>query len=991
MPQVEPIRKVIQDKLNSKRKILGRQGSSNVYSPSDKDSRKQYQQNIVKTPYIVMVSTQEIQTQETYYDSETKKNIKTGDFVDKKYPKGFYMLSNQEYSSGLENTKNNPNINVGTNLYNARSLEGKTKVPYRPAPGIKDLTSEFTSTNNTQFNRKVTINFTCYSLADLEILTERFMTFNRRVFVQWGWATEGQSVEPLITEDGEINFTGENGDKKSDITKLQEEVITKGKGDFDAVIGFVNSFNWTLREDGGFDCTTELTAQGINILEQPIPTEDGKPNTSLLNKAYTLSDESKSYLYYFTETLNNLTKPRQRGGQAPSHLDTQGGVNSNLDGFFADRGNKLYEGFTVSETNITSVDKTWDGTENPTEQLNYNISKKSKIIHHNKNFIFSTEDNIQQEKQFEASKAQTDERLNVDYGIGKARGQGLYTYNTIADESWVRWGWVEDNLINPFFSLVIASGGRPFSYFRSVENGQSIKVTSDKDLTTTDIRKFLFPGKFSVKPKLPEGFNIKLSNTEDELDRIETELSKNKDLTEKEKANLKSQEKKLQEELEKMQIQKSRLEEFENIEKMKETIEKSATSVDNPDEITETGYDKYLQLNGIEEACDSEVIQPFEVNEKPRENGRTKGFLRNIFINIGFLQEIFKDNGASNLGEAMNILFKELSANTNGLIDMTMKFNEAKLSTETTTGEPAKYTAVERKLGESYQDEIEKIAENNELYEFPVHQQDSIVLSQELNTDLSSTQFTILQSKNLAEIGKDLSKKNISLQHQLNLNNTSADGTAVVDEDKPTTRADLQTAFQTWGELFGLATADEAISIFDWPFRSFKGEIGAAKNSGKYGNLSKQIENIELKQKLKDAESQSEKDLEKASNTFVELPIPYTIDGVLKQEYYKNMLEKINLETVFTKDEKGNEIPQRLILKTSEYGLVGITTTITLTGIAGIYPSNAFTTSYLPEKFKSNVLGGCHFWTTGVTQNCSAETWTTQLEARMMWRHSKDE
>ena len=83
--------------------------------------------------------------------------------------------------------------------------------------------------------------------------------------------------------------------------------------------------------------------------------------------------------------------------------------------------------------------------------------------------------------------------------------------------------------------------------------------------------------------------------------------------------------------------------------------------------------------------------------------------------------------------------------------------------------------------------------------------------------------------------------------------------------------------------------------------------------------------------------------------------------------------------------------------KVSDYGLIGLTTTLTLTGIAGIYPSNVFTTSYLPTKFKvNNALSSkkkssCHFWTTGVTQNCSAESWTTQLEARMAWRFVKDE
>ena len=84
-------------------------------------------------------------------------------------------------------------------------------------------------------------------------------------------------------------------------------------------------------------------------------------------------------------------------------------------------------------------------------------------------------------------------------------------------------------------------------------------------------------------------------------------------------------------------------------------------------------------------------------------------------------------------------------------------------------------------------------------------------------------------------------------------------------------------------------------------------------------------------------------------------------------------------------------------LKVSDFGLIGLTTTLTLTGIAGIYPSNVFTTTYLPTKFKANNLfqnknntrSSCHFWTTGVTQNCSAETWTTQVEGRLAWRYQE--
>ena len=57
MSSYSKINKVIQNKLNSKRKILSRQGSSAIYSPSDENSKRQHQKNIIKTPYIIMVST----------------------------------------------------------------------------------------------------------------------------------------------------------------------------------------------------------------------------------------------------------------------------------------------------------------------------------------------------------------------------------------------------------------------------------------------------------------------------------------------------------------------------------------------------------------------------------------------------------------------------------------------------------------------------------------------------------------------------------------------------------------------------------------------------------------------------------------------------------------------------------------------------------------------------------------------------------------------
>jgi len=987
MSSASRISETIQKKLNRKRKILSRQGSSDIFSPSDENSKKEYQQNIVKTPYIIMASSQQIQKKE-----------EDGDLTDTDFPKGFYMLSNQEYSD------DNQNINVGTNLYNARSISSKTKVPYRPAPGIKDLTSEFTSTNNTFFNRKVTVNFTCYSLQDLEFLSERFMTFNRYVFVQWGWATN-ENISPLLDENGDIKFDGENAEKKSDVVKLQEMVIKNGKGDFDAVVGYVSNFNYTLREDGGFDCTTELLTQGLNIFDNVLPTGN-TPETTLFNKGIKTNDTT------FNET-DTLFK------QEISNLHNQ-------ERLVGRKTQKIYDSFFT----ITPED-------DPEEkEIKIKPQKISKSFRYNENFILTYESKNYSDDKFDKHKTIDYSETNREFKAKrdtKHFGSGYFTNittETDPNECWVRWGWLEDNIINKYFALYSKKSNQPVSHFRSIEpnptakaelqesreennpfsgsgvkvyggaptqtvqysidnNGthatiidetdslsvpffQSKRINSDKDFRTTDISQFLFPGKFDITPKIPQQLT-------DKIKELEGKLPTTNDL---ELGNITSAEKKIQEEfaelIEQERDLQERINEFEDLQTLKQKISEAGASVDNADQITETGYDKYLYLAELQNILSQkETIKQFDTNDAPKENGRKKGFLRNIFINIGFLQNnIFKNSGGSTLGETMNLLFKQLNSNTNGLIDLVIRYNN----------ELNQYTVEERKPGESYEEQVELINKQTYgIYEFPVHQQDSMVLSQELTSDLSSTQFTIIQAKNLAAQSEEIGKKNISLQHQQNLNNTLTNGAPVAPEQY-TTRNDLSTAVIKYGDDYGNYSADENVLISQFSPKSNSGQSSSNKSRE---SATTRLNTAKAKDLLVNIAKQSEKDLESAQGVFTELPTPYTIEGRLKNDYYEEMVFNTSLEIVEIPGEEGQEPEKKVYIKVSDYGFVGLTTTLTLTGIAGIYPSNIFTTSYLPEKFKVNNIGGCHFWTTNVTQNCSAESWTTQLEGRVAWRYVK--
>ena len=995
-----PIRKVIRDKLNLKQKILSRELGGSIYSPSSPETKKQYQQNVSRTPYILMSSTKQIQV-----ESETS--------ADNDFPTGFYMLSNQEYSDS------NPNINVGTNLYNARNLDGKKENLYRPAPGIKSLTSEFLSSGDVGFTRQVTVNFTCYTLKDLEILTERFMTQGREVYVEWGWATEkGDGTKPkLINEKGNVIYTG--GDlKNTEIQKLQEEVIKQGEGDFDAVIGQIANFSWSLREDGGFDCTTELQAMGFNLFASSInQTRDGSDSDDDVSN----SNESNFY-YSFTDEVSDLHNAMTKKMSNPKRVTAYSGLLQS-------------EGFSVDET-----------TENK-EVTFQNLSITGKNIIYNNDFIVSKTNTAKLE-----SFNTRNDSLTETYDIGFDYQQSRYIIQKENDqqawdatgyfdkssetidpnECWVKWGWFEDNLINKYFAKIKrnldAVDSYTFeSYFRSIESvrvrnndkpdnpehtkkidrlkllkfkqskGMILNETEkaelnelqgyanaaqtatqeasyktkpksfvvDEKLITTNIKQFLLPGRFSV-----DFDPSTLKNLQEKIDEI---VKKKKGV---EKQILMSggvvgnstKELKLASELKKLQEEQKQISSLNSMKSLTDTLKKNnKISATNADQLTETGAPQYAFLLKLQQVLNQSSIESFD-----EDGDKQKGILRNIFINVGYLQSIFADSSEGTLGQAMNSLLKALSTNT---------LNQMNLMVVANVNNPGQLEISSRQIGRdtSFEENIESMTNNPEdesgktIYEFPVYQQNSMVLSQELSTDLDSEALQAIISQNYADaVAQYIKKNNISIPHTVNAQKVTATNKKIVNTSQTKPR---QSPFELFGDAFKNPDgSEETTSITDW-VKGLKLNSSDSKSEEDRKNYNDQLSKIQ-----KDG-NKSEQDLEDASNVFRSLPIVYTTDGVLKDTYLQRLKEELSVEIVEQEQPDGTTKVVKKI-KLSEFGLIGVVTTLTLTGIAGLYPSNMFTTTYLPRKFKERA----YFWTTAVSQNCSSETWTTQLEARVNWR-----
>jgi len=164
---------------------------------------------------------------------------------------------------------------------------------HRPIPGIKDVSIDYEG--GLSAIRKATINWTCWTFEDLEILTPHFMSTGVGVLLEWGWSVPGK-IDPAMLIDEKDMLNGKA------YYLIQDKVIANA-GNYDAMAGIISNWEWTLRSDGGFDCTTTLTSRGVNILQG----DSAAPGTKVVNDEGIVQPPLKIFVGGLKETLYDLT------------------------------------------------------------------------------------------------------------------------------------------------------------------------------------------------------------------------------------------------------------------------------------------------------------------------------------------------------------------------------------------------------------------------------------------------------------------------------------------------------------------------------------------------------------------------------------------------------------------------------------------------------------------------------------------------------------
>tara|TARA_B110000977_G_C11087342_1_gene495228 strand:+ start:822 stop:4571 length:3750 start_codon:yes stop_codon:yes gene_type:complete len=163
-----------------------------------------------------------------------------------------------------------------------------------PMPGITDATIETQSDDGAI--RAATINFVCHNRRQLEILEALYMRPGYPLLLEWGWT-------PYISNDNKIerdefSILDDFLDSNSNLNSLNESISgykEDSGGNYDGFVGFCKNFSFKVREDGGYDCATEIMAHG-EILDSL------KIQTTLVPKIRTSDD----FLKYNTNDNNSI-------------------------------------------------------------------------------------------------------------------------------------------------------------------------------------------------------------------------------------------------------------------------------------------------------------------------------------------------------------------------------------------------------------------------------------------------------------------------------------------------------------------------------------------------------------------------------------------------------------------------------------------------------------------------------------------------------------
>jgi hypothetical protein len=215
---------------------------------------------------------------------------------------------------------------------------GRTDGLKRPLAGVKDISVRYKG--GLSAIRTATINWVCWSFEDLTRLTPHFLAHGKGVLIEWGY-----NIKEVMKQ---MDFGKADMISGKAYGKIQDRIVELA-GNYDAMAGIITNWEWSLRDDGGFDCVTKIVSRGVNILEGDVSgtgttpkTKDGKKDLTIgefvkilhENLVGLCGEEDHWYDQGDAKRWTTLSGAHRWGKAKDGHLQPPGTMYTKHDGWF---------------------------------------------------------------------------------------------------------------------------------------------------------------------------------------------------------------------------------------------------------------------------------------------------------------------------------------------------------------------------------------------------------------------------------------------------------------------------------------------------------------------------------------------------------------------------------------------------------------------------------------------------------------------------------
>lgn len=1018
MINLTPIAKKIQQRLFEKMKVLGRSADNSTNTPIiDNDGNKNkltHEKLSVRAPFLRMTSGQTSPVVLMGGKVKEDGNIPGG--YDDIYGPRSYMVG-----SGLAVGKDVTVDPITDNLIfkdtrntsdNTEEITVQTAVEIdkqfilqnnsgRPTPGVKSVEANFKG--GLRAIREATVQWTCWDWEELQLLSPHFLSHGHTVMVEWGWVYD----DSITTQLYNFMTKDEAGNRviSQDAFDNYRNKIIESNGDFDMMVGIIKNFEYTTRDDGGFDCTTILTSVGASVLDNPQPNKDAIDPNITYNLSF--SDVQEGNDAKAVAALKDATDGNGELDEEEKNklIDLNTSVSMklfirNIDAYLLsilDSGNDIMHEDDVDSKNnalirynpnqFITVTRSADKLALNAEKQKAGDKNKPSILDKIASFAgFSDEEIAQGNKNLES--------FEIDPSLigGKViNAKGIDAEEFIDKDCWVRWGWFEDNILSKFLS--VTSEKDIITQFRSIEpilfpdgtetgRYESVKIKNHKRLETVNLSSYILPGQFyPVEQQSIQGYTVKGDSPF--LHKLKYVVS-------------------------------NYFSRFSSI--------GDEDGVNGPNAIQRQALADNARLNSVQRQA--LIDANFPKNNTNNEDLNVYGYLRNMLINTKVIKQAFGISGSDDKFTVESINVVEAIETMFSLLNRDLNFWNFRLVVDETETHRAKIIDEQvTNFDFSQKTNKQKSTPDNpdKVFFFPVWRSDSIVKRQNVTTKIpDALALTAMYGANFDKVsefsnpGNQFTDKGALIAGAMfnNQQDNHKQGFNIAVRDKKS---------ETIGVEHGTNEEGNFIDDANTPLQIDKGK-GIRKfliDNSKLLTETFEDKLIALNEKM-EVSSEKDEDYESKYDTSVPPPLlggPYQDLEVIKQiliagtkedRVKDSKNEKGQTVTTIRSDarrkflslisSKFRKVESNFLLNpdalntisylTTQHGkskqintpvLVPFDIELQIDGIGGIYPSNSFQSSYLPARYQNNTV----FQIFDVNHTLNESGWSVTITGKM--------